>query len=297
MAFREHLLAPPVGTLSVRTSITRRPSQSPLGASVSFSPTSAAPLSPTSAQQQLEVTQEFAKGSLTLEGSEAANSTMRSTSPLRTTQFMASTESWMSQDSRANSTRLTGHGGLEGRTRQDFPGKPDSSIGLKSGQQKMWSFERLPSLLPTRLDRDFQTSGSPFGRGVAGPTNDASVCQGHLADPDALLASFPRGTVLPWMVMPHTWTSLQGGIRPRTGAAQSPKSTLQRSMSDTQLSSGRLMSTPASPGQPGYGRMGPPGTTESAGLDLHGVINTTWDNAGVAAGNCYPGSEGRWVGF
>lgn len=245
-------------------------------------------------------------------------STSRMTVPMRTDRYMASTTSWMTQDSRMNTMRLTGHGGIEGKTDQSFPGKPNTSAGLKSGTHTQWSFERLPSLLPHRLDRDFGTSGNPFGRGVAGPTNDASICQGKIYDTGSLLEGFPRGTTLPWMVTPHTWTSFQGGIRPPSqggtfqggtmrsgsrGLVESPHGALRRSMSDTHMSMGALAQGSRAPGDQtpaatqAYGRLGVPQTTESNGLDLHAVINTSWDDAGIAAGQCYPGADGRWVGF
>lgn len=47
---------------------------------------------------------------------------------------------------------------------QCFPGAPCSSIGLPTGQQAKWSFERAPSLLHSHLERDC----GRFGRSCAG---------------------------------------------------------------------------------------------------------------------------------
>lgn len=79
-----------------------------------------------------------------------------------------------------------------------FPGAPAASRGIPGGGHSKWSFERVPSLLPSHLERD----RGLLGRGVAGQPPSASLLSGGMPESLASPCSAWHGRI-----------SSQGGLR------------------------------------------------------------------------------------
>eukprot|EP00425_Heterocapsa_triquetra_P031576 CAMPEP_0195119346 /NCGR_PEP_ID=MMETSP0448-20130528/119224_1 /TAXON_ID=66468 /ORGANISM="Heterocapsa triquestra, Strain CCMP 448" /LENGTH=217 /DNA_ID=CAMNT_0040156671 /DNA_START=49 /DNA_END=702 /DNA_ORIENTATION=- len=148
---------------------------------------------------------------------------------------------------RVSSHRLRVHGG---ETTNALPGSPSQHGGTCA---RLWSFERAPSLLPYQLDRDCK-----LGRGVAGPTNDASVVQGAGA-----------------------FNPLPGDAGSMVALPMLPHGALSRSCSCIDFRRG---------GTPG-------GMPRKSVSGLQGVIGMRWDDADTPAGTCYKGGSGEGLGF
>eukprot|EP00931_Biecheleriopsis_adriatica_P115114 TRINITY_DN90952_c0_g1_i1.p1 TRINITY_DN90952_c0_g1~~TRINITY_DN90952_c0_g1_i1.p1 ORF type:complete len:251 (+),score=38.06 TRINITY_DN90952_c0_g1_i1:44-796(+) len=133
-----------------------------------------------------------------------------------------------------------------------------ASRGKPAGSQRTWSFERMPSLLPSPLLR------GQVSCGVAPPDSEPQwpQCQAISRGPDG-----PQPPPLPPATPPTPGSAVDsaGRIALYRGTQQS----LARSGSEPQV---RIKG-------------------------LQGVIGITWDNARRAAGDRYSGSSGEFLGF
>lgn len=162
-------------------------------------------------------------------------------------------------------------------------GLPGASRGLPWGASNpTWCFERMPSLLPPHLQRDYGKQG----RGVSGlppacyaPPPQEGEEEAHKYPPGQLpVASRVSGTYLGGMRRGASEPKLDPSGPSAPSTFYEPPA-LRRAASSTAVAQ-----SPTAIKRRGAG-------------GLQGLIGMQWDNAATEAGGCYKGCGGRWVGF